>query len=156
MGFGKFLLGGVCAVGAVIAAPVVLPTLGTVSLAAGGMGVAGTVASMATAAGAAGVAAGAVHEKMMDNKCDEARREGYNKASRVYKDKFAEQEKAFNDRMKAVEKDSEEYYKLIDEYIAALKAMQEELNKQNNEDGTLEEEKMFLQVELEKLNCLRY
>lgn len=86
MGFGKFLLGGLCAVGAVIAAPVVVPAAGLAvagSLATGAVGttigMAAATASTATIATAAGVAAattgiavGAIQEKRVD----ESRRDG--------------------------------------------------------------------------------
>lgn len=64
MGFGKWLLGGVCAVGAVVAAPVVLPVAAAGLAAAGaataaGAGAVAAAAGAATAAGAGAVAAGA-------------------------------------------------------------------------------------------------
>ena len=48
MGFGKFVLGGVCAVGAVIAAPVVVPAAG-IALATSTLTVGGAVGSAAMA-----------------------------------------------------------------------------------------------------------
>lgn len=73
MGFGKFLMDGICAVGAVVAAPVVLPAAGmavavssltgTVGLTAG-MAMAGaSTATAATVAGVAGLAAGEVMDQ---------------------------------------------------------------------------------------------
>ena len=55
MGFGKFLLGGLCAVGAVVAAPVVLPVA-----AAAGTAVAGAATAVGTAVGGVATAAGTV------------------------------------------------------------------------------------------------
>jgi len=61
MGFGKFLLGAACAVGAVIAAPVVLPVAGAAAAAAGTVaaGAAATVGSAAAAVGTAAAGAAA-------------------------------------------------------------------------------------------------
>lgn len=61
MGFGKWILGGVCTVGAVIAAPVVLPAAAVAAGAAAGAAAAGAAATAGAAvAGAATAAAGAV------------------------------------------------------------------------------------------------
>lgn len=60
MGFGKFLMGGLCAVGAIVAAPVVLPVAaaaGTV-VAGAGAAVTGAVAAAGTAVGGAVAAVG--------------------------------------------------------------------------------------------------
>lgn len=77
MGFGKWVLGGVCAVGAVVAAPVVLPAAG--------------LAAAAGVAGVAGVAAGAVQEKKTENAYNKGRKDGNIEASNVYYEKFWEQ-----------------------------------------------------------------
>lgn len=62
MGFGKFLLGGLCAVGAVVAAPVVLPVAaaaGTAAVGAAGAAVTGVAAAAGTAGAAVTGAAAA-------------------------------------------------------------------------------------------------
>ena len=114
MGFGKWVLGGVCAVGAVVAAPVVLPAAGfalassavgatSVGLSAGlGMMAAstGTVAATAAAAGAAGVVAGAAQEKKREEAYDKGRRDGNVSASKEYEEKCQQQGKVFKAKIK--------------------------------------------------------
>lgn len=86
MGFGKWIVGGVCAVGAVIAAPVVLPVAGVNAavaalgvgggaLAAGGLGTAAAsaasvaaTAAVAGTAGTAGVKMAGAYEKHQEEK----------------------------------------------------------------------------------------
>lgn len=58
MGFGKFLLGGICAVGAIVAAPVVLPAAAAVGAAVGGTAAAAGTAIAGTAAAAGTAIAG--------------------------------------------------------------------------------------------------
>lgn len=72
MGFGKWVLGGVCAVGAVVAAPV----------------------------GAAGVAVGAAQEKKREEAYDKGRRDGNVSASKEYEEKYQKQEKVFKAKIK--------------------------------------------------------
>lgn len=127
MGFGKFLLGGVCAVGAVIAAPVVVPAagmamatssaLGTLGLSAGlGLATASTT-TVATvvgvSAGVAGVAAGAYQEKRVDDARYEGQRSGYEKASKEFELKFGKQVNEFTECKKNYERDKAEYEALI-------------------------------------------
>lgn len=76
MGFGKFLVGGLCAVGAVVAAPVALPAMGMAVAASSLTGAVGVTAGLAIAsastatvvgtaavAGATGVAIAGANEK---------------------------------------------------------------------------------------------
>lgn len=65
MGFGKFLLGGICAVGAVVAAPVVLPAAAAVGTMAAGAGTAVAGAAAAAGTAAAGTAVGAAAVEAM-------------------------------------------------------------------------------------------
>lgn len=140
MGFGKWVLGGVCAVGAVVAAPVVLPAAGfalassavgatSVGLSAGlGMMAAstGTVAATAAAAGAVGVVAGAAQEKKREDARDSGKKEGYASAVKECEDKFRKQEQFFKEKTK--------------EYIAKIDELKEKLSKFREKERLTQEE----------------
>ena len=138
MGFGKFLLGGVAAVGAVIAAPVVLPAAGfavatsALTGAAGvtaGFAIAGagaTTAGLATAgaiAGGTALAAGNAIEKAQEKKIDEAFSRGVSAGSYGKEELNKAHEKEINAKDKIIEtqagtiKKQDEYIKAQDEYI---------------------------------------
>ncbi len=137
MGFGKYVLGGICAVGAVIAAPVVLPAAGigiaTSALGATGAGLAlgtgmmavstGTVAATAVAAGTAGMAVGSAHEKKMDEVRAEERRNGYIAASQEYEEKLRRQAEIFLKKEGEWKIKSDEYNELLNEYEAYIKEL---------------------------------
>lgn len=145
MGFGKWLLGGACAVGAVIAAPVVLPAAGfammgsavgatTLGFAAAlelGTASAGAVAATAAAAGAAGVAAGSVCEKKADTARSEGRKEGYAAASDEYEKKLRMQAEKFIKKERDWKQEKVEYDQLIDKLLAYIKELEEELGSDN-------------------------
>ncbi len=140
MGFGKYVLGGICAVGAVIAAPVVLPAAGlgiaTSALGATGAGLAlgtgmmavstGTVAATAVAAGTAGMAVGSAHEKKMDEVRAEGRRNGYIAASQEYEEKLRRQAEIFLKKEGEWKIKSDEYNELLNEYEAYIKELVDE------------------------------
>ncbi len=139
MGFGKYVLGGICAVGAVIAAPVVLPAAGlgiaTSALGATGAGLAlgtgmmaastGTVAATAVAAGTAGMVAGNAHEKKMDEVRAEGRRNGYIAASQEYEEKLLRQAEVFLKQEKKWEIERDKYNELLDQYEAYIKELED-------------------------------
>lgn len=143
MGIGKFLLGGVCAVGAVIAAPVVVPAAGMAIAASSvtgaigltaGLGLAtaapATVAAVAgVTAGVAGVAAGAYQEKQVDDARYEGQHSGYVKASKEYAAKFAKQVEEFTNKKKDLERDIDEYNTLVDEMLNYIDALEQVLAK---------------------------
>lgn len=102
MGFGKFLVGGVCAAGAIVAAPVILPAVGFAAIGTGAIGTTvglGLMTASSTTlavgagavAGVAGVAAGASQEKKLDKARQEGCQQGYIKASDRYAAKFKKQ-----------------------------------------------------------------
>lgn len=141
MGFGKWLLGGACAVGAVIAAPVILPAAGfavmgsavgaTAVGATAGLammaGTSGAVAATAAAAGAAGVAAGSVCEKKTDTARSEGRKEGYAAASDEYEKKLRMQAEKFIKKERDWKQEKVEYDQLVDQLLAYIKELEEEL-----------------------------
>lgn len=145
MGFGKWVLGGVCAVGAVVAAPVVLPAAGfalassavgatSVGLSAGlGMMAAstGTVAATAAAAGAAGVVAGAAQEKKREEAYDKGRRDGNVSTSKVYEEKFRSQEQCFNAKTKECMGKISKLEKKLAEFKEKEKMTQEEIRERD-------------------------
>lgn len=125
MGFGKWIVGGVCAVGAVIAAPVVLPVagvnaavaaLGGGALVAGGLGTAAAsaasvaaTAAVAGTAGTAGVKAAGAYEKHQEEKIQNA----YNRGVHVKDDVMKEMKKT-HDQERETWKESD---KIKDEVI---------------------------------------
>lgn len=136
MGFGKFLVGGVCAVGAVVAAPVILPAAGfavagsTITGAAGltaGMALAGvSPAAAAVAAGTAGVVvADAMEDKKEREKRDLAYERGIERGSagkeemRKAQEKEREGWKEEIDRKKEYIKNQNDYIKNQDDFINA-------------------------------------
>ncbi len=139
MGFGKWVLGGVCAVGAVVAAPVVLPAAGLAIAAApvtgaigvsAGLGLAaastGTVAATAAAAGAVGVAAGAMQEKKWEEAYNKGKKDGNITASKVYEEKMRNQEQDFKAKIK--------------EYIDNINDLKEKLAEYKEKETLTEEE----------------
>lgn len=145
MGFGKWVLGGVCAAGAVIAAPIVVPAAGMAIAGSAATGMVGlslglgmATASSATiattagvAAGVAGVAAGAAQEKKIDNARVEGKQEGYKKASYEYEVKFCNQADDFLNNKKNWENDRDEYERLLKEYGEYIKELEKELGYDN-------------------------
>lgn len=136
MGIGKYLLGGACAVGAIIAAPVVLPAAGaaimgstvtgvagiTVGATIATAGTTGVIASAATA-GAAGLAVGTLKEKKDEKIYNDGKIEGIVEASKEYEEKFKVQANDFYTKKKNWEDDKEEYEQLIsdmEDYICEL------------------------------------
>lgn len=132
MGFGKFLLGGVCAVGAVVAAPVVLPAAGLAIAAApvtglagvsAGLAIAGTSATTAAAvAGAAGVAVGAAQEKKVVN----AYKRGCSETAKEYELKFEKQEEYFQRKIDELKQDTQKKNELIDIYEEYIRELERE------------------------------
>lgn len=139
MGFGKYVLGGICAVGAVIAAPVVLPAAGLgiagSALGATGAGFAlgtgmmaastGTVAATTIAAGTAGVAAGSAYEKKMEEVRAEGRRNGYVAASQEYEAKLRRQIESFRKQKGEWKIREDEYNELLIECENYIRELEE-------------------------------
>lgn len=140
MGLGKYVLGGICAVGAVVAAPVVLPAAGF-SIAASALGATGAgfalgtgmmaastgaVATTAVAAGAAGVAVGSVHEKKVDGIRQEGRADGYIAASQEYEEKLTLLEQEFIRDKEKLKGERDKYEELLSEYVAYIKELEKE------------------------------
>lgn len=175
MGFGKFLLGGVCAVGAVIAAPVVVPAAG-IALATSTLTVGGAVGSAAmavgsgmalassatvataagVAAGAAGLAAGAAEERKQGELYARGRQDGYIKASKEYEHKLRDQYEEFMNQRKNLQDDIDEYESLIDDYVKCIDDLNEKLSYEQGNAAQLRQELAERQRELAKLKDLRY
>lgn len=115
MGFGKFLVGGLCSVGAIIAAPVVLPAAGmaiaastvtgTIGLVAGTTLAAAsttTVAATAVAAGAAGAAVAGACENVLDKREEK----GYERGVQADAIGRRELERAHNEVVNALKKEN--------------------------------------------------
>lgn len=157
MGFGKWVLGGVCAAGAVIAAPVVLPAAGLAivgsSLGATGVGLtaglgmmaasSGAVATTAAVAGTAGVAIGAAQEKKIDNARHEGKEEGIKEASQEYEEKFRKQAEIVEKLIKEFESAdsiSEEQRirmrDLIEELMLQIEELERKLEKAKRENSS--------------------
>lgn len=146
MGFGKFLLGGVCAVGAVIAAPIVVPAAGMAIAASSVTGAIGltaglglvtassaTVATVAgVTAGVAGIAAGAYQEKQVDDARYEGQKSGYNKASKEYESKFEKQVLEFTEKIKNLEQNLDEYDTLFVDMLAYIKKLEHQIAENPN------------------------
>ncbi len=111
MGFGKYLLGSMCAVGAVIAAPVMLPAAGLMA------------APVLVNAVPTGIIAGKVHEKKVK---EEARKEGYVEASREYEERLRLQVEEFLEKKGEREIDRNKYNDLLDQYETYIKKLEEE------------------------------
>lgn len=152
MGFGKWVLGGVCAVGAVVAAPVVLPAAGLAIAAAPATGAIGlsvgsalmgvSAGTAAAAAGAAGVAVGAAQEKKREEAYDKGRRDGNVSASKEYEEKCQQQEKVFKAKIK--------------EYMDKINGLKEQLASYKEESELTEEEiRERDQYELELLEYIK-
>lgn len=178
MGFGKYIVGGLCAVGAIVAAPVVAPAAGFALLGTAGSSVgvalmsasATTVAATAgVAAGAAGVAAGAHQEKKANNKYEQGKRDGYVEASKVYEKKIAEMEAKYNsladryDELKDAHKSNlsndEEKNVIIQQMMMYIKELESEItvlrqNKEENQDEieTLQSYKRKVKYRMDKLS----
>lgn len=112
MGLGKFLFGGLCAVGAVIAAPVALPAAAVTLAGAGavGAGVAVASASTATVATVAGVAGLTVANKVEKNQKEkiseakkEGRKEGVKETSKKYEAKLKDLREKFEKQIEELE-----------------------------------------------------
>lgn len=144
MGFGKWLLGGVCAVGAVVAAPVLLPAAGLAIAAApvtgaigvsAGLGMAaastGTVAATAAVAGAAGAAAGAMQEKKQEEAYDRGKKDGTASTSKEYEGKFRDQEQAFNAKAKEDVEKINNLAEMLNMYKEKEKLTQEEIKERD-------------------------
>lgn len=146
MGFGKWLLGGACAVGAVIAAPVVLPAAGfavmgsavgaTAVGATAGMammaGTSGAVAATAAAAGAAGLAVGAASEKKNDEAWSAGFKEGCAAASDIYEEKLRKQAEEFIKKERDWKLARDEYEQLIDQLTAYIQELAEKQGSDND------------------------
>lgn len=152
MGFGKWVLGGVCAVGAVVAAPVVLPAAGLAIAAAPATGAIGlsvgsalmgvSAGTAAAAAGAARVAVGAAQEKKREEAYDKGRRDGNVSASKEYEEKYQKQEKVFKAKIK--------------EYMDKINGLKEQLASYKEESELTEEEiRERDQYELELLEYIK-
>lgn len=152
MGFGKWVLGGVCAVGAVVAAPVVLPAAGLAIAAAPATGAIGlsvgsalmgvSAGTAAAAAGAAGVAVGAAQEKKREEAYDKGRRDGNVSASKEYEEKYQKQEKVFKAKIK--------------EYMDKINGLKEQLASYKEESELTEEDiRERDQYELELLEYIK-
>lgn len=127
MGFGKWVLGGVCAVGAVVAAPVVLPTAG--------------LATVVTS-GVVGAAASSIYERQMEKARDEGRRDGNVSASKEYEEKYQKQEQIFKAKIK--------------EYMDKINGLKEQLASYKEETELTEEEiRERDQYELELLEYIK-
>lgn len=139
MGFGKFVLGGVCAVGAVIAAPAVVPAAtlalinpitGTAGLAAAETLLFASSTSVAVGAaavgGAAGMAAGAAQEKKVNNAYNQGYSEGCRDAGKEYELKLKKQEEVFQGKINELKKDAQEKDKLIDLYEVYIEELERE------------------------------
>ena len=111
MGFGKYLLGSMCAVGAVIAAPVMLPAAGLMA------------APVLVNAVPTGIIAGKVHEKKVK---EEARKEGYVEASREYEERLRLQVEEFLEKKGEREIDRNKYNDLLDQYETYIQKLEEE------------------------------
>lgn len=118
MGFGKFLFGGVCAVGAAMAAPILVPAVGTTLIASsigGGAAVTAgfamaTASSTALATGAAvtaGAAGVAGIKKVEENLIDKGREEGRQENETYYNNVIEGKNKIINDK--------DEMIKILDE-----------------------------------------
>lgn len=116
MGFGKWVLGGVCAVGAVVAAPVVLSAAG--------------VATVVTS-GVAGVAAGSIYERQMEKARDEGRKESSISVSNAYEEKMRNQEKIFKEKIKEYMGKIGELKNKLEEYKEKEELTQEELQERD-------------------------
>lgn len=139
MGFGKFLIGGICAVGAVVAAPVVLPAAGLAIAAApvtGAVGVSAGLAIATTSAATAGVVAGTAGviagDIMEDKEHQEEKESMYRKGRRetadAYETKFKKQEEEFQkkvDELKAKGAQKDEIIAAYKKNIDELKEMAE-------------------------------
>ena len=132
MGFGKFLIGGICAVGAVVAAPVVLPAApvtGAVGVSAG-LAIATTSAATAgVVAGTAGVIAGDIMEdKEHQEEKESMYRKGRRETADAYETKFKKQEEEFQKKVDELKADGAKKDAIMDvyeEYIDKLKEMAE-------------------------------
>lgn len=149
MGFGKFLLGGLCVVGSVVAAPVMLPSAGFALIGAAGTGAIGTAvtsaglslaaASTTALAGAGavgGIAVAAGVSSAIDNAKAEGRISGYNAASKTFEDKFQKQEEEFLKQIKKFQNDTQQLILLYEMEIEQLKA-ELDYYKKNNSENTL-------------------
>ena len=133
MGFGKFLVGGLCAVGAVVAAPVVLPTVGLAVAGSALTGAAGVTAGLAiastsattaaVAAGVAGTAIAGAHEKKMEKREDEAvargvriGSEGKEELQKAHDKENAEKDAQIQKQKEHI-REQDEYIKEQDEFI---------------------------------------
>lgn len=168
MGFGKFLLGGVCAVGAVIAAPIVVPAAGFALAASSVTGAIGltaglglvtassaTVATVAgVTAGVAGVAAGAFQEKQVDDARYEGQKIGYNKASKEYESKFKKQVAEFTERIKNFKQNEAEYNALFTDMSVYINELEHQLAVNPN-NATAADELKCTQYGLNQLKSLR-
>lgn len=146
MSFGKFLLGGVCAAGAIIAAPIVVPAAGLAIAGSAATGMAGltlglgmasaapaTVATVAgVVAGAAGVTAGAIQEKQVDDARYEGQKSGYNAASKEYENKFRKQVDAFTKDKTGLIKDLQARQQLIDDLILYIRDLEQKRDNNPN------------------------
>lgn len=153
MGLGKYLFGGVCAVGAVIAAPVALPAAGLaiagsavtglagVTVGTGIMAAGATTAAAATAgvvAGVAGVTAGALQEKKIDDSYTKGKKEGIVEASAEYEEKLKKQANAFYLKEKDLMNDKADYEQLISDMEDYIHELENQLNIRENKSEILE------------------
>lgn len=133
MGFGKWVLGGVCAVGAVVAAPVILPTAG--------------VATVVTS-GIAGVAAGSLYERQMEKARDEGRKESQISVSNTYEEKMRNQEQVFKLKIKEYMGKIGELKNKLAEYKEKEKLTQEGIQERDQIIDEMQEYMKKLEEEL--------
>lgn len=161
MGFGKWVLGGVCAVGAVVAAPVVLPAAGLAIAAApvtgaigvtAGLGLAaastGTVAATAAGAGVIGVAAGVAQEKKLEKAYDRGEKDGRVSTSKVYEEKMRSQERDIKKKIKECMDKIDESKEELSKYKEKEKLTQEELQERDRIEAEMLEYIRKLEEEL--------
>lgn len=128
MGFGKFLLGGLCAAGTVIAAPVMLPVAALGTMTTGAAFAAGATTFVATSTGmAVGTAAAEKQQEKIDKAYSrgvQAGSEGLENERKAHQNEINAKNTIIEKQEKMIQeqniyiKDQDEY---IDEYINANK-----------------------------------
>lgn len=116
MGFGKWIVGGVCAAGAVVAAPVILPVTG--------------LATVVTS-GVVGAAASSIYERQMEKARDEGRRESQVSVSNAYEEKMRSQEETFKAKIKEYMEKIGEFKRKLAEYKDREELTQEEIRERD-------------------------
>lgn len=116
MGFGKWIVGGVCAAGAVVAAPVILPATGLATVVTSGI---------------VGAAASSIYERQMEKARDEGRRESQVSVSNAYEEKMRSQEETFKAKIKEYVEKISEYKRKLAEYKDREELTQEEIRERD-------------------------